>query len=181
MARKAKATSPGKRREPRTSGCELRMQGGVAGTTVKIPPLISGCVRGDSWPRLGAQEDQGEAFCPLTPLLPLVPQVWGVVEGSVPGHPERGLHPKQLRRPRQLSGDRGVSIPSSCHLRAFAPCRARSSQDSGCLLLTLWVPERPSLTTLSNVGPLCDSLLRGNLFYSLLNTSPCLFPCGVTS
>lgn len=51
---------------------------------------------------------------PPDPFVAPVPQVWGVVESSIPGHPERGLHPKQLCCPRQLSGDRGVSILFPC-------------------------------------------------------------------
>lgn len=56
-----------------------------------------GGILGQGW---GTQEEPGESLCFLTPLLTSCPQVWGVVEGSITGHPERRLHPKQLRRPR---------------------------------------------------------------------------------
>ena len=42
---------------------------------------------------------------------------------------------------------------------------------AGWLLLILQVSERPSWATLSQAGPLYDSLSHGNWFYSLLNTS----------
>lgn len=70
-----------------------------------LPTGLRGWLSG---PRLGT----GVFLLPLSPALPPDPQVWRVVEGSVPGHSERGLHPQQLRGPRELAGDRGVSIPS---------------------------------------------------------------------
>lgn len=144
-----------------------------------------------SRPRLGAPRGPGLVLLPPDPLPPPAPQVWGVVEGSIPGHGERGLYPEQLRRPRGLSGDGGVSIPCSCPpegslskaglVPPSGPLHSLSPLP-GTLFLRLfaWLPlSHPSGLREAfphhpqgrQAGSLCASLFHRNLFHYLLNTS----------